>query len=57
MILDVEIRGVIGPFIGSRYKYQMRKLVCKQIEDIIHGGHYYSEGIWTEWEDIPIVKE
>lgn len=38
-------------------KCQMRKLINEQMPDMIHGGHYYSESKWTEWEDIPTISE
>jgi outer membrane protein assembly factor BamD (BamD/ComL family) len=61
MLLDFEVRG-IQTFPESKYlipvvKYQIRKLVSKQQQDFIHGGHYYTEGKWTEWEDIPITRD
>lgn len=64
MILDIEIRGVetqniieSQDYIALKYKvkYQMRKWVKEGA--VFPGGFNLNNPKWTEWEDIPIIKE
>ena len=49
----IELRWVVKPWLGA----ESRILQYRQRPDHVHGGVPKSIADWTDWTDVPVVKE